>query len=429
MASTTNKNIFCVSALVQGVQCPAKRRGKPCPMAHTIGEINPGKCNRGGGGEECRCKYRKYPFTCHFIHNGETKEKYAERLGFDPKHEKYNDYSYKQIKEEIKDCVKLVDELKGKIAKFDLKKIPETDKAYVRRTQNTIRHLSIKTEWLRTIEQNDKYYLSPKKKEENRALVRKFFKEGKYVAVDRSFESRDEADEYEEYYDERMSDLYGEIEYEYGTRLGAGLDTCKAELHIMKEWIGMAIAKWDKEEEAKKKTIMDTNIDEKKESESQCSHAVSKTTADKTERKVKKNVWSEGEGGSHIVHTENKRKLEEKAAVISKAEHERLHKVVVPNEKTVEECYRKMDDDMRRENKTRMNGLVENDETTHTGWEDAIEDAIEGIEGMVHENGAYSDEEETLDEWLFDNHRIDRYEEAIEDDLWDDKRDQWYWGE
>jgi hypothetical protein len=47
---------------------------------------------------------------------------------------------------------------------------------------------------------------------------------------------------------------------------------------------------------------------------------------------------------------------------------------------------------------------------------------------MVHENGDYSDEEDTLDEWLFDNHRIDRYEEAM-DDIWDDKRDQWYWGE
>ena len=404
MASTTKTNIFCVSALVQGVQCPAKRRGKTCPMAHTIGEVNPGKCNRGGGGEECRCKDRKYPFTCHFIHNGETKEKYAERLGFDPKHEKYNDYSYKQIKQEIKDCGKLVDELKGKIAKFDLKKIPETDKAYVRRTQNAIRHLSIKTEWLRSIEQNDEYYLPPKKKKENREIVRGLFKEGKYVTVDRSFESKDDADEYEDYYDEMMKDFYDELwemERERGIKIPRRkLDTCTAELRIMKDWIGMAIAKWDEEEEAKKKT-----------------------TADKIERrKVEKNVWSEGEGGSHIVHTENKRKLQENVAAISKAEHQRLHKVVVPNEKTVKECYRKMDDDMRREHKARINGLVEKAETTHAGWGDVIK-------GMVHENGDYSDEEDTLDEWLFDNHRIDRYEEAIEDDLWDDKRDQWYWGE
>lgn len=407
MASTTETNIFCVSALVQGVQCPAKRRGKTCPMAHTIGEVNPGKCNRGGGGEECRCKYRKYPFTCHFIHNGETKEKYAERLGFDPKHEKYNDYSYKQIKQEIKDCVKIVDELKGKIAKFDLKKIPETDKAYVRRTQNSIRHLSIKTEWLRSIEQNDEYYLPPKKKVENREIVRGLFKEGKYVTVDRSFESKDDADEYEEYYDEMMADFYDElreIEREEGIKIPRRkLDTCEAELRIMKDWIGMAIAKWDEEEEAKKKT-----------------------TTDKIERKVEKNVWSEGEGGSHIVQSEKQRekhrKLREKAAAISKAEHDRLHKVV-PNEResTVEECYRKMDDDMRREHKARINGPVEKAGKTHAGWGDVIK-------GMVHENGDYSDEEDTLDEWLFDNHRIDRYEEAM-DDIWDDKRDRWYWGD
>jgi hypothetical protein len=113
---------------------------------------------------------------------------------------------------------------------------------------------------------------------------------------------------------------------------------------------------------------MDTNIDEKKESESQSSHAVSKTTTDKIERrKVEKNVWSEGEGGSHIVQSENKRKLEEKAAAISKAEHERLHKVVVPNEKTVKECYRKMDDDMRREHKARIIGPVEKAEKPMLG--------------------------------------------------------------
>ena len=397
MATNTKMNIFCVSCLVQGVQCPAKRRGKTCPMAHTIGEINPGKCNRGGGGEECRCKYRKYPFTCHFIHDGESKEKYAERLGFDPKHEKYNDYSYKQIKQEIKDCVKLVDELKGKIAKFDLKKIPETDKAYVRRTQNSIRHLSIKTEWLRSIKQNDRYYLSPKDKAENRRIVRQLVKEGEYVTVDRSFESKDDADEFEDYYDEMMEDFYNELremEREQGIKIPRRqLDTCKAELRIMKDWIGMAIAKWDEEEEEAKKK---------------------KTTVDKTERKVEKNVWSEGEGGSHIVQSE-------KAAAISKAEHERLHKVVVPIEKTVEKYYRTLDGDMRRENKTRINGPVEKAEKTHAGWGDVIK-------GMVHENGAYSDEEETLDEWLFDNHRIDRYGEEIEDALWDDKRDQWYWG-
>ena len=363
-----NKNIktYCVSVMVQGVQCPAERRGKQCHMAHTSDEVNPRKCNRGSEGEECRCKHRTYPFVCQFIHE-ETKEEYSKRVGFDPNHEKYNDYSLVEIKKEMDKCGEVVDELKGKISKFDLKKIPEKDKA------------------------------------ENREIVRRLFKEGKYVTVDRSFESEDDAAEYERYYDEKMADLYEEIEYEYGTRLGAGLDTCEAELRIMKEWIGMAIAKWDKEEEeAKKKTIMDTNIDEKKEkeSESQSSHAVSKTTVDNKERKVKKNVWSECEGGSHIIHTEKKRELEERFVVVSKAEYERLHKVVVPNEKTVKECYRKMDDDMRRENKARINGLEERTKAIQSGWGDVIK-------GMVNQNGAYSDEE-SFDEWLMNNDRFHR---------------------
>ena len=85
----------------------------------------------------------------------------------------------------------------------------------------------------------------------NRRIVRKLFKEGEYVTVERSFGSEDDAAKYEEYYDEKMEDLYDEIrefESEYGTKL-AGLDTCEAELRIMKEWIGMAIAEWDKEDE------------------------------------------------------------------------------------------------------------------------------------------------------------------------------------
>lgn len=149
MASITNKNInYCVSCLVQGVQCPAERVGKPCPMAHTIGEVNPRKCNREEGGEECRCKCRKYPFVCQFIHDGETKEEYAKRLGFDPEHRKYDNCSYEEYESEYNECGKLVDELRLKIGKFDLSNIQEKDKTYVRRTQNSIHHLSLKHKWL-----------------------------------------------------------------------------------------------------------------------------------------------------------------------------------------------------------------------------------------------------------------------------------------
>jgi hypothetical protein len=199
MASTTKQNIFCVSCLVQGVQCPAKRRGKPCPMAHTIGEINPGKCNRGGGGggEECRCKYRKYPFVCQFIHDGETKEKYSNRVGFDPKHEKYDHCSPVGIYKELDDCRDLVDELKKKISKFDLKNIPDKDRAYVRRTQNAIRHLSIKINWLTEI---------IKKMDDLKRQEPKKMTEEEWEKFRRQEAMEDRRDKYREQYREMMYD-------------------------------------------------------------------------------------------------------------------------------------------------------------------------------------------------------------------------------
>ena len=135
--------------MIQGVQCPAKRRGKPCHMAHAIEEVNPRKCNREEGNEGCRCKDRNYPFVCQLIHEGETREMYSDRVGFDPEHIKYDNYNYKELESEYNDCGKVVDELGEKIfGKFDLSNIPEKDKAYVRRTQNSIHHLCLKRKWL-----------------------------------------------------------------------------------------------------------------------------------------------------------------------------------------------------------------------------------------------------------------------------------------
>jgi len=225
MAAITNKNItYCVSVLVQGVQCPAKRRGKPCYMAHTMGKVNPRKCNREGGGEECRCKDRKYPFVCQFIHKGETKEMYSNRVGFDPEHTKYNNCSYKEYESEYNECGKVVDELDGKIfGKFDLSNIPEKDKAYVRRTQNSIHHLSLKRKWLykimnrlvgnHKVKKDDKYYLPLEQKMEKRDKIRVDVANGKRVSVRKVFECEDDKAEHERLHRLDEDDYLRDLDY------------------------------------------------------------------------------------------------------------------------------------------------------------------------------------------------------------------------
>ena len=368
MSSVDNSNMnitYCVSVLVQGVQCPAERRGKPCHMAHVMGKVNPRKCNRESesesGGEECRCKYRKYPFVCQFIHEGETKEDYAKRVGFDPKHVKYDHYSLMKIKKELDDCGELLNELKKKIAKFNLDKVPAKDIAYVRRTQNSIHHLSLKIKWLNGIRKekerkrnnpNDKYYLSPVEKKENREITRRLFGDGKYVVVDRTFECEEDVVEYERYYEEAKADFYSEYyESEYGRR-GKGLDTCILDLRIMKDWIRMAISKWDEEEEyeAKKKETLtvETNIDYNEDGERQSQVRVvfetPKTTMIGRPRKASKRIETKMSNeklvttdkavekkpnawGANIIYKEKQRELEKNVVAVSKAEHERLHRV------------------------------------------------------------------------------------------------------
>ena len=243
MASITKTNIYCVSVLVQGVQCPAQRRGQVCRMAHTMEEVNPRKCNR----EECRCKYRKYPFVCQFIHDDETKEEYSIRVGFDPNHTKYNGYSLVEIKKEVEFCGEVIDELKGKISKFDsAREIPEKDKAYVRRTQNSIHHLSLKIKWLSAIEQNDNRTLEEQKKKKNRKFVIDKYERGKYVSVDRTFEKENDEDEFNSYREDMLRDST------FGDDWDGDMDI---ESYIEKCWIGLVIDNWYDEEEAESKNM------------------------------------------------------------------------------------------------------------------------------------------------------------------------------
>ena len=270
MAYVSNMNItYCVSVLVQGVQCPAKRRGEPCHMAHTMGKVNPRKCNREGGGGECRCKDRKYPFVCQFIHKGETKEMYSIRVGFDPEHTKYNNYSYKEYESEYNECGKVVDELDGKIfGKFDLSNIPEKDKAYVRRTQNSIHHLYLKRKWLykimkemvgsHKVKKDDKYYRPLEEKMKNREKVRAAVAKGKHVSVERVFECEDDEEEFEHHLDECFRDAT--MEYlEDGGRIG-DFDKHDYESYLEKEMVKSAIRSWDEQESGKIKEDDDERL-------------------------------------------------------------------------------------------------------------------------------------------------------------------------
>lgn len=71
MKSNPNKNMLCKSVMSPGVIC---KRGKSCWFAHTLKELKPDKCKFN---EDC-VKGRK----CTRIHEGESKEEFAERHNF-----------------------------------------------------------------------------------------------------------------------------------------------------------------------------------------------------------------------------------------------------------------------------------------------------------------------------------------------------------
>lgn len=129
MTSITNQNIFseyCPSVLVQGMRCPARRKGEKCKFAHRRDEIFPYKCTREEGITGCSLRYHTTPLMCKRIHNDETKKEFTERLGFDPEHEKYNDYTstqlYNTLVEIEKDTLKLKERHVYIVNERDIKK-------------------------------------------------------------------------------------------------------------------------------------------------------------------------------------------------------------------------------------------------------------------------------------------------------------------
>lgn len=77
-AAKTKNILFCKSMLTPGVTC---KYGKKCGFAHSISKVNPPKCKYEQTEEGCLCKWKEGR-KCWNIHINETKQDYAERLGF-----------------------------------------------------------------------------------------------------------------------------------------------------------------------------------------------------------------------------------------------------------------------------------------------------------------------------------------------------------
>jgi hypothetical protein len=303
-----------------------------------MGKVNPRKCNRegGDGGEECRCKDRKYPFVCQFIHKGETKEMYSNRVGFDPEHTKYNNCSYKEYESEYNECGKVVDELDGKIfGKFDLSNIPEKDKAYVRRTQNSIHHLSLKRKWLykimnrlvgnHKVKKDDKYYLPLEQKMEKRDKIRADVANGKRVSVRKVFECEDDKDRYDEHLEEVLGD--GRMECVEDGYFDDRFDSGVCEKRTADAWVKNVISHWNEQESGIHVKSPYKEAIKPKVSAVPPVHNV-KDDVFKEEKKIESNdAWGASGGGARIIHCEKQHELEKRVIAASKAEHERLHRL------------------------------------------------------------------------------------------------------
>jgi len=113
--TTMRKNmVFCKSCIIPGWEC----RGK-CKYAHSIEYVNPKVCKRL---PVCNCRWREKPRRCTFIHANESKQQYADRMGFNAnvyewggRYDKkdwinshlckpqFKNYTYKQMENEYED--------------------------------------------------------------------------------------------------------------------------------------------------------------------------------------------------------------------------------------------------------------------------------------------------------------------------------------
>ena len=277
MAAITNTNIkstFCSCVLVQGSKCPAGRRGKVCTRAHTIDEIQPRPCLRENGEGGCRCKDRQWPFTCVFLHKGESvEEDYPKRLGFDPEHNAFDNKTVSEIETLFDELSETKKRLQETLARFDLDNIPKKDMSYVRMTQSSLKLIGIKEDFLtekkwqagnREIQayeastdrlyvengydepheddKGDRFFRTPEEKAKNREKVRAKFKKGKYVRVHEVFEDENDDECYEEYRDMMEQDYMGDMEGSYADM----------QLAIVNDWVAQTIERWDREDKGEK---------------------------------------------------------------------------------------------------------------------------------------------------------------------------------
>uniref|UniRef100_A0A6C0LSV8 Uncharacterized protein n=1 Tax=viral metagenome TaxID=1070528 RepID=A0A6C0LSV8_9ZZZZ len=277
MAAITNTNIkstFCFCVLVQGSKCPAGRRGKVCTRAHTIDEVQPRPCLRENGEGGCRCKDRQWPFTCVFLHKGESvEEDYPKRLGFDPEHKAFDNKTVSEIETLFDELSELKKRLQETLARFDLDNIPKKDMSYVRMTQSSLKLIGIKEDFLaekkwqaenREIQafedemgrleaegaydephkddNGDRFFRTPEEKAKNREKVRAMFKKGKYVKVEDVFESKNDEACYEEFSEMTEQDAPHDMECSYA----------EMRVSIIKYWVESVIAIWDREDKGEK---------------------------------------------------------------------------------------------------------------------------------------------------------------------------------
>ena len=269
MASVTNQNIkayFCACVIVQGVKCPASRRGKVCNRAHTIEEIQPKPCTREKDGEGCFCKDNPWPLVCVFLHEGESvKEDYPKRLGFDPEHKAFDNKTWSELNSLANECYKHKKYFQDSLGWYEKNygdDIPEDDLDYVKQTRSIVSLLNKKEKFVaekqfdaqeaemarleaegaydipHKDDNGDRYFRTPEEKAKNRAQVRAMFKKGKYVKVEDVFESENDEACYQEYSAMTEQDAPHDMECSYA----------EMQVSIIKDWVEQVIEKWDRED-------------------------------------------------------------------------------------------------------------------------------------------------------------------------------------
>ena len=282
MAAVSNQNIkstFCPCVIVQGVKCPAGRRGKVCNRAHTLDEIQPKPCTREKEGEGCFCRDKPWPLVCVFIHEGESvKEDYPKRLGFDPEHKAFDNKTCSELNRLLDECYNhkkhFLDELDWYEKNYG-DDIPEEDLDYVKQTRFIVHILNKKEEFLtektwqvgnceiqayeaemdrlrvergysetHEDDNGDRYFRTPEEKAKNREKVRAKFKKGKYIRVEDVFEDENDEACYEEYLEMMEQDAMRDMDME-----GSLVDM---EMSIAREWVEGVIERWDREDKGEK---------------------------------------------------------------------------------------------------------------------------------------------------------------------------------